>query len=50
MPLGEIIEVTEDNTYAGLEKAEVISIETAYGKTDYILIKTVQHNYPMMYY
>ena len=42
--LCEITEVTEDNTYAGVEE-KAQSIGTAYGTTDRILIKTVKQNY-----
>ncbi|MCW9132758.1 hypothetical protein OF830_17810 [Bacillus paramycoides] len=45
IPLSEIIEVAEDNTYAGVEEKDVIRIGTAYGTTDRILIKTVKQNY-----
>ena len=45
IPLNEIIEVTEDNTYAGVEEKDVIRIGTAYGTTDRILIKTAKQNY-----
>ncbi|OUB34537.1 hypothetical protein BK708_05740 [Bacillus thuringiensis serovar yunnanensis] len=45
IPLNEIIEVTEDDTYAGVEKLNTIRIGTASGTTDRILIKTVKHNY-----
>ncbi|MGE7883495.1 hypothetical protein [Bacillus sp. NPDC094077] len=45
IPLSEIIEVIEDNTYAGVEEKDVIRIGTAYGTTDRILIKTVKQNY-----
>ncbi len=46
IPLSEIIEVTEDETYAGVEEEEnVIRIGTAYATTDRILIKTVKQNY-----
>ncbi|MBK5424245.1 hypothetical protein BW897_24745 [Bacillus cereus] len=45
IPLSEIIEVTEDNTYAGVEKAEVFRIGTAYGTTDRSLIKIIKYTY-----
>lgn len=45
IPLSEIIEVTEDETYAGVEEENVIRIGTAYATTDRILIKTVKQNY-----
>ncbi|PEC83200.1 hypothetical protein COK00_01675 [Bacillus cereus] len=45
IPLSEIIEVTEDETYAGVEEKNVIRIGTAYATTDRILIKTVEQNY-----
>ncbi len=45
IPMSEIIEVTEDNTYAGVEKAEVFRIGTAYGTTDRSLIKTIKYTY-----
>lgn len=44
IPLSDIIEVTEDATYAGVEE-NVIRIGTAYATTDRILIKTVKQNY-----
>lgn len=44
IPLSEIIEVTEDETYAGVEE-NVIRIGTAYATTDRILIRTVKQNY-----
>lgn len=45
IPLSEIIEVTEDETYAGVEEENVIRIGTAYATTDRILIKTIKQNY-----
>ncbi|AKE17859.1 MULTISPECIES: SunI/YnzG family protein [Bacillus] len=45
IPLRDVIEVTEDATYAGVEEVDVIRIGTSYGKTDRILIKTVKQNY-----
>ncbi|AAU17301.1 conserved hypothetical protein [Bacillus cereus E33L] len=45
IPLSEIIEVTEDETYAGVEEENVIRIGTAYATTDRILIRTVKQNY-----
>ncbi|EEL39332.1 Hypothetical cytosolic protein [Bacillus toyonensis] len=45
IPLGDVIEVIEDSTYAGVEESNVIRIGTAYGTTDRILIKTVKQNY-----
>ncbi|AAP10459.1 hypothetical Cytosolic Protein [Bacillus cereus ATCC 14579] len=45
IPLRDVIEVTEDATYAGVEEVDVIRIGTAYGTTDRILIKTVKQNY-----
>ncbi|HFK1545129.1 hypothetical protein CN286_27205 [Bacillus anthracis] len=45
IPLCEITEITEDNTYAGVEEKSTIRIGTAYGTTDRILIKTVKQNY-----
>ncbi|HDR8094702.1 TPA: hypothetical protein ACGXP3_006190 [Bacillus cereus] len=45
IPLRDVIEVTEDATYAGVEEVDVIRIGTAYGTTDRILIKTVKKNY-----
>ncbi|AMR03677.1 TPA: hypothetical protein ACQ75Q_005928 [Bacillus thuringiensis] len=45
IPLRDVIEVTEDATYAGVEEVDVICIGTAYGTTDRILIKTVKQNY-----
>ncbi|MGY1423390.1 SunI/YnzG family protein [Bacillus cereus] len=45
IPLRDVIEVTEDSTYVGIEEAEVIHIGIAYGTTDCILIKTVKQNY-----
>ncbi|MFK4315108.1 hypothetical protein ABH963_003635 [Bacillus sp. RC55] len=43
--MSEIIEVTEDTTYAGVEKAEVFRIGTAYGTTDRSLIKIIKYTY-----
>ncbi|MES5885123.1 MULTISPECIES: SunI/YnzG family protein [Bacillus cereus group] len=45
IPLRDVIEITEDATYAGVEEVDVIRIGTAYGTTDLILIKTVKQNY-----
>lgn len=45
IPLRDVIEVTEDATYAGVEVTSAIRIGTAYGTTDRILIKTVKQNY-----
>ena len=45
IPLNEIIEVTEDDTYAGVEKNDAIRIGTPYGTTDRILIKTSKQDY-----
>ena len=45
IPLSDIIEVTEDETYAGVEEENVIRVGTAYATTDRILIKTVKQNY-----
>ena len=45
IPLRDVIEVTEDATYAGVEDTSAIRIGTAYGTTDRILIKTVKQNY-----
>ncbi|PHD66464.1 SunI/YnzG family protein [Bacillus toyonensis] len=45
IPLNEIIEVTEDDTYASVEKNDVIRIETPYNTTDRILIKTKKRDY-----
>ncbi|PEA98142.1 hypothetical protein CON66_01230 [Bacillus cereus] len=45
IPLRDVIEVTEDATYAGVEEVDVIRIGTAYATTDRILIKTVKQNY-----
>ncbi|WP_267417002.1 hypothetical protein [Bacillus sp. GC_Bacil_1] len=45
IPLRDVIEITEDATYAGVEEVDVIRIGTAYGTTDRILIKTVKQNY-----
>lgn len=47
IPLRDVIEVTEDATYAGVEEVDVIRIGTAYGTTDRILIKTVKQNYAL---
>lgn len=38
IPLSEIIEVTEDITYADVEKADIIRIGTAYSTTDHIVM------------
>ncbi|PEX82436.1 hypothetical protein CN465_31865 [Bacillus cereus] len=45
IPLRDVIEVTEDATYAGVEEPNAIRIGTAYGTTDRILIRTVKQNY-----
>ncbi|MGE7726136.1 hypothetical protein [Bacillus cereus] len=45
IPLRDVIEVTEDATYAGVEEVDVIRIGTSYGTTDRILIKTVKQNH-----
>ncbi|MES5896566.1 hypothetical protein [Bacillus cereus group sp. RP43] len=45
IPLRDVIEVTEDGTYAGVEDPSAIRIGAAYGTTDRILIKTVKQNY-----
>ncbi|MGX5476212.1 SunI/YnzG family protein [Bacillus thuringiensis] len=45
IPLRDVIKITEDATYAGVEEVDVIRIGTAYGTTDRILIKTVKQNY-----
>ncbi|WP_368907262.1 SunI/YnzG family protein [Bacillus wiedmannii] len=45
IPLRDMIEVTEDATYAGVEEPSAIRIGTAYGATDRILIRTVKQNY-----
>ncbi|MGA4466835.1 hypothetical protein ACPA2L_30175 [Bacillus bombysepticus] len=45
IPLNEIIEVTEDDTYAGVEKTDAIRIGTPYGTTNRILIKTRKQDY-----
>ncbi|MED3314047.1 hypothetical protein COK59_27335 [Bacillus thuringiensis] len=45
IPLRDVIEITEDATYAGVEEVDVIRIGTAYGTTDRVLIKTVKQNY-----
>ncbi len=45
IPLRDVIEVTEDDTYAGVEESNVIRIGTPYGTTDRILIKTAKQNY-----
>lgn len=45
IPLHDVIEVTEDDTYAGVEESNVIRIGTPYGTTDRILIKTAKQNY-----
>ncbi|WP_242217833.1 hypothetical protein [Bacillus cereus group sp. BfR-BA-01380] len=44
IPLKEIIEVTEDDTYGG-EEASAIRIGTPYGTTDRILIRTTKQKY-----
>ncbi|MBY6088530.1 SunI/YnzG family protein [Priestia flexa] len=44
IPLDEIIEVTEDETYGG-KKAEAIRIGTPYATTDRILIRTTKQDY-----
>lgn len=44
IPLEEIIEITEDDTYGG-EKADAIRIGTPYGTTNRIFIKTKKQNY-----
>ncbi|MGE7887617.1 hypothetical protein ACQKN7_09570 [Bacillus cereus] len=45
IPLRDVLEVTEDATYAGVEELTAIRIGTAYGTTDRILIRTVKQNY-----
>ncbi|MGQ0516548.1 SunI/YnzG family protein [Bacillus sp. D-CC] len=45
IPLRDVIEVTEDDTYAGVEESNVIRIGTPYGTTDRIIIKTAKQNY-----
>ncbi|HDR7690180.1 SunI/YnzG family protein [Bacillus toyonensis] len=46
IPLRDVLEVTEDATYAaGVEEPTAIRIGTAYGTTDRILIRTVKQNY-----
>lgn len=45
IPLNEIIKVTEDDTYAGVEKLDAIRIGTAYNTTDRIVIKTKKQDY-----
>ncbi|HDR4723525.1 hypothetical protein J0835_16350 [Bacillus cereus group sp. Sample62] len=45
IPLRDMIEVTEDATYAGVEEPSAIRIGTAYVATDRILIRTVKQNY-----
>ncbi|MFS8354898.1 hypothetical protein ABHN12_27655 [Bacillus nitratireducens] len=45
IPLREVLVVTEDATYAGVEERTAIRIGTAYGTTDRILIRTVKQNY-----
>ncbi|USL16730.1 SunI/YnzG family protein [Bacillus thuringiensis] len=45
IPLRDVIEVTEDDTYAGVEESNVIRIGTPYGTTNRILIKTAKQNY-----
>lgn len=44
IPLEEIIEVTEDDTYGG-EKIDAIRIGSPYGTTNRILIKTQKQDY-----
>lgn len=44
IPLKEIIEVTEDDTYGGKE-AKAIRIGTPHGTTDRILIRTKKQTY-----
>ncbi|MCM3538353.1 hypothetical protein [Priestia endophytica] len=44
IPLEDIIEVTEDETYGGKEK-QAVRIGMPYGTTDRIVIKTVKQNY-----
>ena len=50
IPLRDVIEVTEDATYAGVEDVDVIRIGAAYGTTDRILIKTVKTKLCIIYY
>ncbi|PET30588.1 hypothetical protein CN518_20125 [Bacillus anthracis] len=45
IPLRDVIEVTEDDTYTGVEESNVIRIGTPYGITDRILIRTTKQNY-----
>ncbi|CUB12803.1 hypothetical protein BN2127_JRS1_04592 [Bacillus cereus] len=45
IPISEMIEVIEDDTYAGVEKANAIRIGTPYATTDRILIKTRKLDY-----
>lgn len=45
IPLRDVLEVTEDATYAGVEEPTAIRIGTAYATTDRILIRTVKQNY-----
>lgn len=44
IPLEDIIEVIEDETYGG-QSPDSIRIGTPYGTTDRIIIRTKQHNY-----
>ncbi|PDY44658.1 SunI/YnzG family protein [Bacillus pseudomycoides] len=44
IPLKEIVEITEDDTYAG-EKSNAIRIGSPYGTTNRILIKTQTQDY-----
>ncbi|MEK4419075.1 SunI/YnzG family protein [Bacillus paranthracis] len=44
IPLKEIIEITEDDTYAG-EKNNAVRIGSPYGTTNRILIKTQTQDY-----
>ncbi|OIJ16787.1 hypothetical protein BKP45_20995 [Anaerobacillus alkalidiazotrophicus] len=44
IPLDEIVEVTEDDTYAGA-KDDAVRIGTPYGTTDRIVIKTKHREY-----
>lgn len=44
IPLAEIVEVTQDDTYGGSEK-EAIRIGTPYGTTDRVVIKTQSNIY-----
>ncbi|MEB4816850.1 hypothetical protein [Bacillus thuringiensis] len=45
IPLCDVLEVTEDATYAGVKEPTAIRIGTAYGTTDRILIRTIKQNY-----